>query len=76
MHMPLTPEERDRRLQVTPEVRWQVAVAWQDEAFELYLAAQEAQGVSREAALAHLARVWEREEADRLEAHLRMARAG
>ncbi|MCE7869920.1 hypothetical protein DYH09_06020 [bacterium CPR1] len=76
MHLPLTSEERERRLQVPLEVRWQVATKWQDESFELYLAAQQAQGLSREAALAQLAGVWEREEAERLEAHLRMARAG
>jgi hypothetical protein len=76
MHLPLSSEERERRLQVSPDVRWQVATAWQDEAFELCLVAQQAQGLSRESALAQLAGVWEREEAERLEAHLRMARAG
>ncbi|MEW6282904.1 MAG: hypothetical protein AB1758_30105 [Candidatus Eremiobacterota bacterium] len=58
-----------------PVRRWREFVEWQNWTFSLYLRAQLAQGRTREEALQRLARVWAREDAERLEAIRRIGQA-
>ena len=62
------------QLPESPESRWRAMVAWSNNCFELFLAAQAAQGQSREEALKLLRRSWEIEDEDKIRGWTEIAR--
>lgn len=61
------------RQEVSPEVRWSLAIEWQNAAYEMFMDSQRDLGHSDEEAHALLKRIWAREDEERL---LSWARAG